>query len=165
MKKTDILLLLTLILSLSFIGIPLHKSIVTEIILCILNVLILYFSTVTLKYDNASESHKHQKKNRYIVPTLCLVGFVVSSIVFQILFYQSTVSYNLCVFMSLMHLNVSIVLAIFTIKVHKKLSAKNKAIAPPADIIFLINAVVSIALSFSLIFGFYICKSIFVMIA
>lgn len=159
MKKINILLLMILILSVPFIFIPLSKSFLCQIIISILFSSLLYIFILALKYDN-KYNYKKTNNNRYIVPVICIALFLISSTIFQILIYLNVnISYNHCIFMSLLHLIITMILIVITIYINKRFSKNKGKFLPLFDIILVINTIGNFTVSFLLIFGYYVTNS------
>lgn len=159
MKNFNCVLLLSLLISLCFIIIPLSKNVLSQIIVSLLFFIIAYFFIIALKRDRKSK-YKTTDKKRYIPAVLCVTVFAFSSVVFQILIYlKNTVKYNYCVYMSLLHFIISMILAFAVLSISKNNVNNTSNTSAFVKIILLINLIVNFIISCLLIFGYYINDS------
>lgn len=149
MKKVNAFLIALLVMDISAIFIPVEQNLFLQIFMGIFFIVI-YFAAISITIKSVK---KPLGKNN-IMLGISFAFAVAERLLFDIFFYSSKAEYRYCIPVAVSHLLAGVILAVYTISLHRKYIKNKKNLAYILDFVLGVNSIGNIFLAELMIFGF-----------
>lgn len=148
MKKVNTFLFALLVMDISAIFIPVEQNLFLQIFMGIFFIVI-YFAAISITIKSVK---KPLGKNN-IMLGVCFAFAVAERLLFDIFFYSSKAEYRYCIPVAVSHLLVGVILAVYTISLHRKYIKNKKNLAYILDFVLGVNSIGNMFLAELMVFG------------